>query len=126
LGTLVICAMFAAMVGISSAALVAMGTIALPSMLERGYDKKLALGVINTGGGWGILIPPSILMILYALITGVSVGQMFDAGIMPGVLLIVLTVIYFIVCSIIQPHISPPLYSIERCIWADKLQVLKA
>ncbi|HLR17025.1 MAG TPA: TRAP transporter large permease subunit [Alcanivoracaceae bacterium] len=126
LGTLVICAIFAAMVGISGAAVVAMGTIALPSMLERGYDKKLALGVINTGGGWGILIPPSILMILYALITGVSVGQMFAAGIMPGVLLIVLTVIYIIVRSIIQPHIAPPLSADERGTWADKFQALKA
>ncbi|MEH6500893.1 MAG: TRAP transporter large permease subunit, partial [Pseudoalteromonas distincta] len=60
-GTLGICAVFAAMVGISGAAVVAMGTIALPSMLERGYDKRMVLGVINTGGGWGVLIPPSIM-----------------------------------------------------------------
>lgn len=126
IGTLVICALFAAMVGISGAAVVAMGTIALPSMLERGYDKKLALGVINTGGGWGILIPPSILMILYALITGVSVGQMFAAGVMPGVLLISLTVAYVIIRSIIQPGIAPALPAEERGDWGEKLQALKA
>ncbi|MGO1461574.1 MAG: TRAP transporter large permease [Oleiphilaceae bacterium] len=124
IGTLVICAVFAAMVGISGAAVVAMGTIALPSMLERGYDRKMALGVINTGGGWGILIPPSILMILYALITGVSVGQMFAAGIMPGILLMVLTVIYILVP--LQPHLAPALSPEERGTWPEKFQALKS
>ncbi|MBQ0833471.1 TRAP transporter large permease subunit [Marinobacter sp.] len=126
IGTLVICAVFAAMVGISGAAVVAMGTIALPSMLERGYDKKMALGVINTGGGWGILIPPSILMILYALITGVSVGQMFAAGIMPGVLLMVLTVAYILIRSSLQPHLAPALPPEERGSWSEKLRALRA
>ncbi|UQG55277.1 TRAP transporter large permease subunit [Marinobacter sp. M3C] len=126
IGTLVICAVFAAMVGISGAAVVAMGTIALPSMLERGYDRKMALGVINTGGGWGILIPPSILMILYALITGVSVGQMFAAGIMPGVLLMVMTVTYILVRSTLQPHLAPALPPEERGTWPEKLRALRA
>jgi len=126
IGTLVICAVFAAMVGISGAAVVAMGTIALPSMLDRGYDRKMALGVINTGGGWGILIPPSILMILYALITGVSVGQMFAAGIMPGVLLMVMTVTYILVRSTLQPHLAPALPPEERGTWPEKLRALRA
>ena len=126
LGTLGICAVFAAMVGISGAAVVAMGTIALPSMLERGYDKNMALGVINTGGGWGILIPPSILMILYALITGVSVGQMFAAGIMPGILLMVLTAIYILVRCHLQPELAPALPKEERGTWPEKLRALRA
>ncbi len=126
LGTLGICAVFAAMVGISGAAVVAMGTIALPSMLERGYDKSMALGVINTGGGWGILIPPSILMILYALITGVSVGKMFAAGIMPGVLLMVLTAIYIIVRCHLQPELAPALPKEERASWPEKFRALRA
>ncbi|AHI29550.1 MULTISPECIES: TRAP transporter large permease [Marinobacter] len=126
LGTLGICAVFAAMVGISGAAVVAMGTIALPSMLERGYDKSMALGVINTGGGWGILIPPSILMILYALITGVSVGKMFAAGIMPGVLLMVLTAIYIIVRCHLQPELAPALPEEERASWPEKFRALRA
>lgn len=126
LGTLGICAVFAAMVGISGAAVVAMGTIALPSMLERGYDKNMALGVINTGGGWGILIPPSILMILYALITGVSVGQMFAAGIMPGILLMVLTAIYILVRCHLQPDLAPALPKEERGTWPEKLRALRA
>ena len=126
IGTLVICAVFAAMVGISGAAVVAMGTIALPSMLARGYDKNMALGVINTGGGWGILIPPSILMILYALITGVSVGKMFAAGILPGILLMVLTGIYILVRSHLQPHLAPALPPEERASWAEKFRALRA
>ncbi|MBW0148303.1 TRAP transporter large permease [Marinobacter arenosus] len=126
LGTLIICAVFAAMVGISGAAVVAMGTIALPSMLERGYDRSMALGVINTGGGWGILIPPSILMILYALITGVSVGQMFAAGIMPGILLMVLTAIYILVRCQLQPELAPALPEEERASWPEKLRALRA
>ena len=76
IGTVGICAIFGAMCGISGAAVVTMGTIALPRMLERKYDKELALGCINAGGGFGILIPPSIIMILYSLITGTSVGKL--------------------------------------------------
>ena len=86
IGTVAICAIFAAMSGISGAAVVTMGTIALPRMLERGYDKRLAVGAINCGGGWGILIPPSILMVLYALLTELSVGRLFASGIGPGIL----------------------------------------
>ncbi len=126
IGTLAICAVFAAMVGISGAAVVAMGTIALPSMLERGYDKRMALGVINTGGGWGILIPPSILMILYALITGVSVGKMFAAGILPGVLLMVLTTLYIVIRCALQPELAPALPKEERASWGEKFRAVRA
>ncbi|WP_111493272.1 MULTISPECIES: TRAP transporter large permease [Marinobacter] len=126
IGTLGICALFAAMCGISGAAVVAMGTIALPSMLERGYDKNMALGCINTGGGWGILIPPSILMILYALITGVSVGKMFAAGVLPGLLLMVLTCAYIIIRCYFQPHLAPALPPEDRASWAEKFRALRA
>ncbi|WP_101675587.1 TRAP transporter large permease [Alloalcanivorax mobilis] len=126
IGTLGICAIFAAMCGISGAAVVAMGTIALPAMLERGYDKKMALGCINTGGGWGILIPPSVMMILYSLITGVSVGQMFAAGVLPGILLMVLTSAYIIIRCYFQPHLAPALPEDERASWSEKFGALRA
>jgi tripartite ATP-independent transporter DctM subunit len=126
LGTLAICAIFAAMVGISGAAVVAMGTIALPAMLARGYDKNLALGCINTGGGFGILIPPSILMILYSLITGVSVGQMFAAGVLPGLMLLVLVSIYIFVRCYFQPEMGPALPPEERGTWPEKFRALRA
>lgn len=126
IGTVAICALFAAMSGISGAAVVTMGTIALPRMLERGYDKKLALGAINAGGGWGILIPPSILMVLYALITEVSVGRLFASGIGPGILLFVLVSLYIGVRSWLQPGIAPALPPEERGDWGEKLRALRA
>lgn len=126
IGTVAICALFAAMSGISGAAVVTMGTIALPRMLERGYDKKLALGAINAGGGWGILIPPSILMVLYALITEVSVGRLFASGIGPGILLFVLVSIYIGVRSWLQPNLAPALPAEERGDWGEKLRSLRA
>ncbi|MCB1340571.1 MAG: TRAP transporter large permease subunit [Pseudooceanicola sp.] len=126
IGTVMICVIFAAMSGISGAAVVTMGTIALPKMLERGYDKKLALGAINAGGGWGILIPPSILMVLYALLTEVSVGRLFAAGIGPGLTLFVLVSIYIGVRCWLQPELGPALPVEERADWGRKMASLKA
>lgn len=125
-GTLTICALFAAMSGVSGAAVVAMGTIALPSMLERGYDKKMALGCINTGGSWGVLVPPSVLMILYSLITGVSVGKMFVAGILPGLLLMTLVTAYVIIRCWLQPELAPAIPKDQRPSWKEKFDALKA
>lgn len=126
IGTVLICVIFAAMSGISGAAVVTMGTIALPKMLERGYDKKLALGAINAGGGWGILIPPSILMVLYSLLTEVSVGRLFAAGIGPGLTLFILVSIYIGVRCWLQPHLGPALPLEERANWGEKFRSLKA
>ncbi|MEZ5652373.1 MAG: TRAP transporter large permease subunit [Burkholderiaceae bacterium] len=126
IGTVAICTIFAAMSGISGAAVVTMGTIALPQMLERGYDKRLALGAINAGGGWGILIPPSILMVLYALISEVSVGKLFAAGVGPGLLLFVLVSLYIGIRCWFQPHLGPALPPEERGSWGDKFKALSA
>lgn len=126
IGTVGICTIFAAMSGISGAAVVTMGTIALPQMLERGYDKRLALGAINAGGGWGILIPPSILMVLYALITEVSVGKLFAGGVGPGLLLFFLVSCYIGIRCYFQPELGPALPKKERAAWAEKFDALKA
>jgi tripartite ATP-independent transporter DctM subunit len=126
IGTVVICAIFSAMCGISGAAVVSMGTIALPSMLKRNYDKLMAVGCINSGGGWGILIPPSVIMILYALISGESVGKLFAGGVMPGLLLLVLVSSYIAIRCMIQPHLGPALPAEERGDWSRKLKALKA
>jgi tripartite ATP-independent transporter DctM subunit len=126
IGTVVICAIFSAMCGISGAAVVSMGTIALPSMLERKYDKELALGCINSGGGWGILIPPSIIMIIYALISGESIGRLFAGGVFPGLLLLVLVSVYIAVRCYFQPHLGPALPKDQRGNWKDKLIAFKA
>jgi tripartite ATP-independent transporter DctM subunit len=126
IGTVFICTIFAAMCGISGAAVVSMGTIALPHMLSRGYDKRLALGAINAGGGFGILIPPSVLMVLYALITGVSIGKLFAAGILPGLLLSLLVSLYIGLRCFIQPSLGPSLPPAERGDWSEKLLALRA
>ena len=126
IGTVLICVIFAAMSGISGAAVVTMGTIALPKMLERGYDKKLALGAINAGGAWGILLPPSILMVLYSLLTEVSVGRLFAAGIGPGLLLFFLVSVYIGGRCWMQPELGPALPKEERANWGQKLRSLKA
>ena len=126
IGTVVICAIFSAMCGISGAAVVSMGTIALPSMLERNYDKELALGCINSGGGWGILIPPSVIMILYALISGESVGRLFAGGVFPGLLLLGLVSSYIAIRCYFQPRLGPALPSQERGDWIRKISALKA
>jgi tripartite ATP-independent transporter DctM subunit len=126
IGTVTICAIFSAMCGISGAAVVSMGTIALPSMLSRNYDKELALGCINSGGGWGILIPPSIIMILYALISGESVGKLFAGGVFPGLMLLVLVSTYIAVRCYFQPHLGPSLPREERGDWGRKMRALKA
>ncbi|WP_299362614.1 TRAP transporter large permease subunit [uncultured Paracoccus sp.] len=127
IGTVLICAVFAAMCGISGAAVVAMGTIALPNMLERGYDRRMALGCINAGGGLGVLIPPSVLMILYSLITGVSVGKLFVAGILPGLLLTALICVYIAIRCYFQPQMGPALPREERDVgWGPKFAALRA
>ena len=126
IGTVVICAIFSAMCGISGAAVVSMGTIALPSMLERNYDKELALGCINSGGGWGILIPPSVIMILYALISGESVGRLFAGGVFPGLMLLVLVSSYIAIRCYFQSRLGPALPREERGDWRRKITALKA
>jgi tripartite ATP-independent transporter DctM subunit len=126
IGTVVICAIFAAMCGISGAAVVSMGTIALPSMLKRNYDKLLAVGCINSGGGWGILIPPSVIMILYALVSGESVGKLFAGGVFPGLLLLGMVSSYIAIRCYFQPHLGPALSREERGNWKKKLAAFKA
>ena len=125
-GTVVICTVFAAMCGISGTATVTMGAIALPSMLKRGYQKELAIGCINSGGGWGILMPPSVDMIIYALIAGQSVGRMFAGGVIPTVLLLTLDSVYILVRSYFQKDLAPALPKEERATWAEKFRSLRA
>jgi tripartite ATP-independent transporter DctM subunit len=126
IGTCVICAVFAAMCGISGAAVASMGAIALPSMLQKNYDKKLAIGCILCGGGWGILIPPSVIMILYSLISGESVGKLFAGGVFPGLLLLVLVSIYIGIRCYLQPEHGPAIPPEERGSWTEKFIALKA
>lgn len=125
MGTIVICAIFAAMAGISAVATVTMGLIALPSMMKRNYDARLAVGSISAGGTLGILIPPSVIMILYGSLTGASIGKLFIAGLMPGLLLAGLFILYIGIRCQLQPHLGPPVPKEERHSWSEKFISLK-
>jgi len=125
-GTVVICTIFAAMSGISGAATVTMGLIALPAMLKRGYDKSLALGSIAAGGVLGILIPPSTVAIVWGIWGRVSIGKMFIGGVFPGLLLSSMYITYILVRSYLQPHLAPALPPEERATWREKLVALRA
>lgn len=123
MGTVVICALFAAMAGISSVATISMGLIALPSMLKRGYHKNIAVGSIAAGGALGILIPPSIIMILYGAVAEVSIGKLFIGGIIPGILLCFIFIVYVFIRALMDPEVAPPLK--ERYSLLQKLTTLK-
>ena len=124
-GTVIICTLFAAMSGISATATMTMGLIAMPAMLKRNYSKDMAIGPIAAGGALGILIPPSVLMIIYGLIAEVSVGKLFMGGIFAGFLLSALFITYILVRSNLQPRMAPPLPPEERLPFIDKLRMTK-
>ena len=126
IGTVLICTIFAAMAGISGAATVSMGVIALPAMLKRNYDKVIAMGCISGGGALGILIPPSVPMIIYATLTGESVGGLFAGGILPGLVLSALFVLYIGIRCFLQPELGPALPKEERATWEEKIASLRA
>jgi tripartite ATP-independent transporter DctM subunit len=126
IGTVIICTIFAAMSGISGAATVSMGVIALPAMLKRNYDKTIAMGCISGGGALGILIPPSVPMILYATLTGESIGGLFAGGVMPGLVLAALFILYIGIRCYFQPALGPALPVEERVSWREKIISLKA
>jgi tripartite ATP-independent transporter DctM subunit len=125
MGTVIISAIFAAMVGISTVATATLGITSLPSMRKRGYDKKLCIGVICAGGALGILIPPSIIFILYGVEAEVSIGKLFFGGVIPGILLSLLFIAYIAIRCGINPAFGPPLPPEERFTWAQKVQSLK-
>lgn len=115
LATIVVCTIFAATTGIIGASVVAMGLLAAPSMLKKGYSKELTAGVITAGGTLGILIPPSIMLVVYGGLIGMSVGKLFMAAFLPGLLLSALYLLYtWIYCTYINPKAGPPIPEEER------------
>jgi tripartite ATP-independent transporter DctM subunit len=107
--TLVTCALFATATGIVGAVVTLMGLLAFPQMLKAGYDVRIASGVTCAGGCLGIMIPPSILLIVYAAMAGMSVVQLYAAALIPGFLLAGMYVVYVIVLAKLKPHLMPPL-----------------
>ena len=101
------CAMFAAISGSSPATAATIGTVAIPALKKRGYDTNLTLGTLAAGGTLGILIPPSINMIVYGMLTNSSVGRLFAGGIMPGIMLAGIFMVYVAIRTIINPRVAP-------------------
>ena len=126
IGTIVACVIMAAMVGIVGAEIVTLGLVALPQMLDRGYDKRIAIGSITAGGGLATLIPPSVVFIVYAMTTGCSVGELFIAGILPGILLATLFAAYIVYMTWRHPELAPAAPLEERNVpLSQKLILLK-
>ena len=123
-GTIVICTLFAAMAGISGAATISMGMIAIPSMLSRGYGKDITLGAIAAGGSLGILIPPSVTMIVYGIVANTSIGKLYAGGLMPGLVIAALFCAYLILRGWLQPEISGG-QDMQRYSWREKVASLR-
>ena len=114
--TIVTCAIFATATGIVGAVVTLMGLLALPAMLRAGYSVQLAAGAITAGGCLGILIPPSVLLIVYGATAGVSVVKLYAGAFFPGIMLAALYVVYVIVIAKWKPHLAPPLAASERLV----------
>jgi len=112
--TIVTCAIFATATGIVGAVVTLMGLLAFPAMLKAGYNVKVSAGAVTAGGCLGILIPPSVLLIVYGAVAGVSVVQLYAGAFLPGFMLAGLYIGYIIVLAKWKPHLMPPLAESER------------
>ncbi len=114
--TLVTCAIFATATGIVGAVVTLMGLLAFPAMLRAGYNVSMSAGALTAGGCLGILIPPSVLLIVYGATAGVSVVQLYAGAFFPGIMLAGLYVVYVIILAKWKPHLAPPLSAEERAV----------
>ncbi len=114
--TLITCAVFATATGIVGAVVTLMGLLALPAMLRAGYNIKVSAGVITAGGCLGILIPPSVMLIVYGATAGVSVVQLYAGAFFPGIMLAGLYVVYVMILAKLRPELMPPLPTSERSV----------
>jgi len=124
LAVVAVCTVMAAATGIMGAPVIIMGLFALPHMLKKGYDPALSCGTICAGGTLGILIPPSIMLIVYGPMAGVSVGRLFMAAVIPGLLLSALYAVYIVVRCLMRPELGPALPPEERAIPLKKKLLL--
>ncbi|MCR9071376.1 MAG: TRAP transporter large permease subunit [Alphaproteobacteria bacterium] len=128
IGTIGLMVLISAMNGLSVAGMAIGATIALPELLRRGYDKIMVTGVVQAGSSLGILVPPSVVLVLYAMIARQPVGQLWLAGVMPGLMMAALFIVYIYVRCRLQPSLGPPLDPAERAQidMAEKLRLLRA
>ncbi|QUS58763.1 TRAP transporter large permease [Pseudovibrio brasiliensis] len=128
IGTVGLMVMISAMNGLSVAGMAIGATIALPELLRRGYDKVMVTGVIQAGSSLGILVPPSVVLVLYGMIARQPVGKLWLAGAIPGLLLAGLFILYIVIRCRLQPELGPTLSEEERkeITWAEKIRLLQA
>jgi len=128
IGTILLMVLISAMNGLSVAGMAIGATVALPELLRRGYDKQMVTGVIQAGSSLGILIPPSVVLVLYALIARQPVGQLWLAGVVPGLMMAGLFILYVVIRGRLQPHLTPPITTEEAASISrrEKLRLLGA
>ena len=126
-GTILLMVLISAMNGLSVAGMAIGATIALPELLKRGYDKRMVTGVIQAGSSLGILVPPSVVLVLYAMIARQPVGQLWLAGVFPGLMMAGMFIVYILVRSWLNPKLAPTLPPEDRDMpLAEKLRLLNA
>ena len=114
--TIITCAIFATATGIVGAVVTLMGLLALPAMLRAGYSVQLSAGAITAGGCLGILIPPSVMLIVYGATAGVSVVKLYAGAFFPGIMLATLYIVYVVVLAKFKPHLAPPMSAEDRIV----------
>lgn len=127
-GTILLMVIISAINGLSVAGMAVGATIAMPELLRRGYDKIMVTGVIQAGSTLGILVPPSVVLVLYGMIARQPVGHLWMAGVFPGLLMATIFILYIVIRCWLQPNLGPPLSREERkqYTWSDKLALLRA
>jgi len=127
IGTIGLMVLVSAMNGLSVAGMAIGATIALPELLRRGYDKRMVTGVVQAGSSLGVLVPPSVVLVLYAMIARQPVGQLWLAGIIPGLMMAAMFILYIAIRCHFQPHLGPALSADERNVpLLEKLRLLRA
>ncbi|MDP5064984.1 MAG: TRAP transporter large permease subunit [Haliea sp.] len=127
IGTIGLMVLVSAMNGLSVAGMAIGATIALPELLRRGYDKKMVTGVVQAGSSLGILVPPSVVLVLYAMIARQPVGQLWLAGVVPGLMMAAMFILYIAIRCHFQPHLGPALSKEERDVsLSEKLRLLRS
>ena len=126
-GTIGLMVVISAMNGLSVAGMAIGATIALPEMLRRGYDKIMITGVVQAGSSLGILVPPSVVLVLYGMIARESVGKLWLAGALPGLMMAALFIVYIVIRCRVQPHLGPTVGEADRNLpMSEKLRLLRA
>jgi tripartite ATP-independent transporter DctM subunit len=124
IGAVLICTIVDAISGLGASGIVTIGPIALTEMFKRRYNKHMALGCIAAGSALGPIIPPSIIMIIVAGFTGLSVGKLFAGGLIPGILCSLGFIIYIVVKCILDPKMGPPIPREVKITWEDRIKSL--